>query len=348
MSTKTKKVKIGSLVIGGGEPIRVQSMLSKPASDVLANVQQAVELEKAGCEIIRVSVPSMKDVSLIAALKKEVAIPVVADIHFDYKIALACVEQGVDKIRINPGNIGAEERVKAVADACRNAGVPIRIGVNGGSLEKELLEKYQSPTPDALVESALRNIQLLEKYDFTDIVVSIKSSHVPTMIEAYTKLSQQCSYPLHLGVTEAGTFRAGIIKNALGIGSLLMNNIGDTLRVTLTADSTQEIAAGFDILRAAGYPVPGPEVISCPTCGRTNIPVEAIAQEVERRLAGVDKNIKVAVMGCVVNGIGEGKEADIGIAGGVDSAVLFVKGQQIRTIRNGNYVDELIAEIEKL
>lgn len=347
MATNTKLVKIGSIAIGAGQPVAVQSMLAVPAKDVAGNIAQAIRLEKAGCQILRVSVPHLDNVELIEAIKNAINIPLVADIHFDYKIALACVEAGVDKIRINPGNIGSEDRVKAVADACRKAGVPIRIGVNGGSLEKDLLEKYGSPVPEALVESALRNIRLLEKHDFEDIVISIKSSHVPTMVEAFTQLSHQCAYPLHLGVTEAGTFRMGLVKNAMGIGSLLLNGIGDTLRVSLTDDPEKEITAGYDILRAAGYPVECPEIVACPTCGRTNIPVAEIALEVEKQLAGIRKNVKVAVMGCVVNGIGEGKEADIGIAGGVDCAVLFVKGEKVRTIY-GNYVEELIEEVKKL
>lgn len=343
----TRKVMVGDVPVGGGAPVSVQSMLAVPAADVEGNVAQAQNLQVAGCQILRVSVPSLEDVRLVTALKQAVEMPIVADIHFDYRIALAAVEAGVDKIRINPGNIGSDERVRSVADACRNAGVPIRIGVNGGSLEKEILEKHGSPTAEALVESAMGHVQLLEKHGFEDIIVSIKSSHVPTMVKAYQLLSQKCSYPLHLGVTEAGLYRAGLVKNAMGIGTLLLQGVGDTLRVSLTASPQEEVLAGFDILRAAGRKVPGPEVVSCPTCGRTNIPVEEIAAEVQRRLAGNPKQVKVAVMGCVVNGIGEGKEADIGIAGGRDSAVLFVKGEKVRTL-HGDYVQELLDEIEKL
>ncbi|MFV0411992.1 MAG: flavodoxin-dependent (E)-4-hydroxy-3-methylbut-2-enyl-diphosphate synthase [Oscillospiraceae bacterium] len=343
----TKQVQIGTLTIGGGAPVAVQSMLSRPSADVEGNVNQALSLQAAGCQIIRVSVPKLEDVRLITALKQAVSMPVVADIHFDYRIALAAVEAGVDKIRINPGNIGKDERVAAVAEACQKAGIPIRIGVNGGSLEKHILEKYKSPTPEALVESAMYHVSLLEKHNFTNIVISIKSSNVPTMVRAYRLLNERCSYPLHLGVTEAGTFRMGLVKNAMGIGSLLLDGIGDTLRVSLTDEPETEVKAGFDILRAAGHEVPGPEFISCPTCGRTNIPVAKIAREVEERLAASKKRLKVAVMGCVVNGLGEGREADIGIAGGVDCAVLFVKGKQVRTL-HGNYVEELIQEIEKL
>lgn len=346
-NTQTRKVKIGGLVIGGGAPVAVQSMLSAPAANVEANVQQALSLQQAGCQILRVSVPSLQDVRLVNELKAATTMPIVADIHFDWRIALACVQAGVDKIRINPGNIGGDEKVREVASACASAGVPIRIGVNGGSLEKEILEKYGHPTPEALVESALGHVALLEKHNFYDIVISIKSSSVPVMVQAYRLLSKKCSYPLHLGVTEAGTYRMGLVKNAMGIGCLLLEGIGDTLRVSLTDEPEKEIQAGFDILRAAGYPVAGPEIISCPTCGRTNIPVAEIADEVERRLAGCGKQIKVAVMGCVVNGLGEGREADIGVAGGVDSAILFVHGEKIRTL-HGNYVEELVHEIEKM
>lgn len=342
-----RQVKIGNLVIGGEHPVLVQSMLNAPAGDVEANVRQAVELEKAGCQIVRVAVPTIEDVRLIPAIKNAVKMPLVADIHFDHRISLAAVEAGVDKIRLNPGNIGGKDHVAAVAAACKEKGVPVRIGVNAGSLEKDLLEKYGRPTPKALCESALRHIGLLEAEGFYNIVVSIKSSHVPTMIEAYRLLATQCEYPLHLGVTEAGTYRMGLVKSALGIGALLLEGIGDTLRVSLTGDPVKEIQAGFDILRAAGHEVPGPVIISCPTCGRTGIDVEGIADEVERRLAHYPKKITVAVMGCVVNGPGEAREADIGIAGGRDSAVLFVKGQQVRTLR-GDVIGQLMDEIYKL
>lgn len=347
MRRKAREVKIGNLCIGGQNPVVVQSMLAVPAADIAGNVTEAQRLQQAGCGIVRVSVPTLRDVALIPAIKAAVSMPLVADIHFDYRIAVAAVEAGVDKIRINPGNIGSDDKVAAVVAACKKAGVPIRIGVNGGSLEKDLLEKFGSPTPQALVESALRHMRLLEKHNFYDIVISIKSSNVPTMVEAYRLLAAQCDYPLHLGVTEAGTFRMGLVKNAMGIGTLLLEGIGDTLRVSLTDKPETEVRAGYDILRAAGLPVKGAEIISCPTCGRTNIPVAQIAAEVEERLVGLGKNVKVAVMGCVVNGLGEGREADIGIAGGVNSAVLFVKGEKVRTL-HGNYVEELVAEIDKL
>ncbi|MEG2286872.1 MAG: flavodoxin-dependent (E)-4-hydroxy-3-methylbut-2-enyl-diphosphate synthase, partial [Ruthenibacterium sp.] len=343
----TREVKIGGLTIGGGNPVVVQSMLNVPIADIAGNVEQAVRLERAGCQLVRVTVPTVQDAAVVTALKKAVQIPVVADIHFDYKAALACVDAGVDKIRINPGNIGADEKVRAVAHACEAHQIPIRIGVNGGSLEKDILAKYGAVTPEALVESAMYHVRLLEKHAFHQIVISIKSSHVPTMMAAYRLLSEQCEYPLHVGVTEAGTYRMGLIKSAMGIGGLLMEGIGDTIRVSLTDEPEKEVRAGYDILRAAGYPVIGPEVVSCPTCGRTNINVAQIATEVEERLRGCNKSVKVAVMGCIVNGPGEAKGADIGIAGGKDCAMLFVKGEQVRMLR-GNIVDELCEEINKL
>ncbi len=342
-----KEVKIGNTTIGGNHPIAVQSMLNRPISDIAGNVAQAKSLAAAGCQIIRVTVPHEQDAKVVAAIKEAVDLPLVADIHFDYRAAIAAAEAGADKIRINPGNIGGDDRVAAVVQACKAKGLPIRIGVNAGSLEKGLLAQYGAPTPEALCESALRHVAILQRHDFDNIVISIKSSHVPTVLAAYRLLAQRCDYPLHIGVTEAGTYRMGLIKSAMGIGGLLLDGIGDTLRVSLTDAPEKEVQAGFDILRAAGFAVPGPEIISCPTCGRTNIDIAKIAQEVEERLHGCKKQIKVAVMGCVVNGPGEAKEADIGIAGGVDSAVLFIKGQQIRTLR-GDIVGQLIDEIEKL
>ena len=342
-----REVKIGTLAIGGDNPIAVQSMLNVPIRDLAGNVAQAKRLEAAGCQIIRVTVPSAEDARVVSAIKEQVALPLVADIHFDYRAAIAAAEAGADKIRINPGNIGGDDRVAAVVKACKAKRLPIRIGVNAGSLEKDLLQKYGSPTPEALCESAMRHVRILERHDFEDIVISIKSSYVPTVIAAYRLLAQRCDYPLHIGVTEAGTYRMGLIKSAMGIGGLLLDGIGDTLRVSLTDEPEKEVEAGFDILRAAGFEVSGPEVVSCPTCGRTNIKVAEIAQEVERRLKGCKKPIKVAVMGCVVNGPGEAREADIGIAGGVDSAVLFIKGQQVRTLR-GDIVGQLIEEIGRL
>ena len=344
---RKREVQIGKVRIGGDNPIAVQTMLNVPMADIAGNVAQAKRVAEAGCQILRASVPTLEDVRIVDAVKNAVDIPFVADIHFDYRIALACVDAGADKIRINPGNIGADDRVKAVANACNAKNIPIRIGVNAGSLEKEILAKYGAPTPQALVESALYHVRLLEKHDFTNIVISIKSSNVPTMMEAYRLLSDACDYPLHVGVTEAGTYRMGLIKSGMGIGGLLLQGIGDTLRVSLTDEPEKEVQAGYDILRAAGYPVAGPEIISCPTCGRTNIPVAKIAQEVEERLRGYHKPVKVAVMGCVVNGPGEAREADIGIAGGKDEALLFIRGEKIRMLR-GDIVGQLVDEVYKL
>ena len=322
-------------------------MLNVPSTDIEGSVRQAVELEKAGCDIIRAAIPNMDAVQLIPAIKNAVKIPLVADIHFDYRLALEAVAAGIDKIRINPGNIGSDDQVKAVADACRQKNIPIRIGVNSGSLKKEILAKYGSPTPQALVESALYHASLLEKYDFHDIVLSMKSSDVTSMIQAYELAAQSCDYPLHLGVTEAGTERMGLIKSAIGIGSLLQRGIGDTIRVSLTADPVKEVAAGFDILKALNLH-DGIQFVSCPTCGRTRIDLISIANEVEQRLAGCRKNIKVAVMGCVVNGPGEAREADIGIAGGDGVGLLFKKGQIIRKVPEDQLVECLLQEIDQM
>ncbi len=341
-----KRVKVGNLTLGDGK-IYIQSMLNIPAENVAGSVEQAVLLEKAGCEIIRAAVPHVENAGLISALKGAVSIPVVADIHFDYKIALACVERGVDKIRINPGNIGSPEKVKAVVDACRARNIPIRIGVNSGSLEKSLLAKYGKPTPEALVESALSHVKLLNDCDFDDIVISIKSSDVKTMIAAYRSLAKRVSYPLHLGVTEAGTEKIGILKSAVGIGSLLCDGIGDTIRVSLTADPVKEIYAAKDILKACGMGE-GVEIVSCPTCGRTKINLIKLAADVEEMLKDVKKPIKVAVMGCVVNGPGEAREADIGIAGGIGEGLIFKKGEIIKKVPEDRILDELKKEIENI
>ncbi len=341
-----KKVKVGNLTLGDGK-IYIQSMLNIPAEKVDETVRQAVALEKAGCEIVRAAIPTIEDVRLIPAIKDKVNIPLVADIHFDYRIALAAVEAGVDKVRINPGNIGGTDRVKAVADACRRKNVPIRIGVNSGSLERKLLEKYGSPTPEALVESALGHVKLLNDCDFDDIVISIKSSDVRLMIAAYRLLAQQVEYPLHLGVTEAGTERMGLVKSAVGIGSLLCDGIGDTIRVSLTADPVREIYAAKDILRACDMGG-GVQIVSCPTCGRTKIALIPLAEEVEKLCADIDKPIKVAVMGCVVNGPGEAREADIGIAGGNGEGILFKKGKILRKVPEDRLLEELRKEIELL
>ena len=344
----SKKVKVGNIYIGGDSKITVQSMLNIPAHDIEGNVKQSLELQKAGCEIIRLAVPDMQSVNTVKALKDSLSIPVVADIHFDYKLALASLEAGVDKIRINPGNIGKDENVKAVAEACKRRGVPIRIGVNSGSVEKEILAKYGGPTPEAMAESAMYHVRLLEKYDFDDIVISIKSSNVSNMIEAYERVAEMCSYPLHLGVTEAGTQRMGLIKSSVGIGSLLTKGIGDTIRVSLTADPVQEIYAGYDILKSIGLDNSSPRLVSCPTCGRTKIDLIGLANEVEERLRSVKKNITVAVMGCVVNGPGEAREADIGIAGGDGCGVLIKKGEIIKKVDEDKLVDALIEEIERM
>ncbi|MBU5461534.1 flavodoxin-dependent (E)-4-hydroxy-3-methylbut-2-enyl-diphosphate synthase [Lachnoclostridium sp. MSJ-17] len=347
MSSKIQ-VQAGNLKIGGGAPVSVQSMLNVPSTDIEGSVRQAVALEEAGCQVIRAAIPDMDAVRLIPALKKAVKAPIVADIHFNYKLALEACAAGADKIRINPGNIGSDDRVKAVADACRQRGIPIRIGVNSGSLEKEILAKYGHPTPQALCDSALYHASLLEKFDFTDIVLSMKSSTVSTMIQAYELAAEQCDYPLHLGVTEAGTERMGIIKSAAGLGALLTRGIGDTIRVSLTADPVREVYAAFDILKALDMREEGVQFVSCPTCGRTRIDLVKIANEVEERLRGCKKNIKVAVMGCVVNGPGEAKEADIGIAGGEGCGLVFKKGEILYKVDEDKLVDALIDEIEKM
>lgn len=347
MSSKIQ-VKAGNIKIGGGADVSVQSMLNVPSTDIEGSVKQAIELEKAGCKIIRAAIPNMDAVKLIPALKEAVSTPIVADIHFDYKLALEACSAGVDKIRINPGNIGSDDRVKAVAQACKSRGIPIRIGVNSGSLEKEILAKYGHPTPQALCDSALYHASLLEKFDFNDIVLSMKSSTVPTMIKAYELASEQCDYPLHLGVTEAGTERMGIIKSAAGIGSLLLHGIGDTIRVSLTADPVKEVYAAYDILKALDIEKSGVQFVSCPTCGRTRIDLVKIAGEVEDKLRNCKKNIKVAVMGCVVNGPGEAREADIGIAGGDGCGLVFKKGEILYKVPEDKLVDALVEEVEKL
>lgn len=339
-------VKAGNCTLDG-KKIYIQSMLNIPATDIEGSVRQAAELEKAGCEIIRAAIPDIAAVKLIPAIKNAVKIPLVADIHFDYKLALESVAAGIDKIRINPGNIGDFDKVKAVAKACSEKNIPIRIGVNSGSLEKDILAKYGSPTAEALCESALRHAELLERCDFHDIVISIKSSDVPTMIKGYRLLAEKTDYPLHLGVTEAGTKRMGIIKSAVGIGSLLADGIGETIRVSLTADPVEEIYAAKDILSAVGRGS-GVKLVACPTCGRTKIDLIPLAEKVEAAVRDIDKNITVAVMGCVVNGPGEAREADVGIAGGDGCAVLFRKGEIVRKLPETEILTALLEEIEKL
>lgn len=344
----TKRLMVGNVPVGGGAPVSIQSMCNTKTGDVEATVDQILRLEEAGCEIVRVAAPDLPAARAIGAVKSRIHIPLVADIHFDYKLALECVDQGVDKIRLNPGNIGGEDRVKAVADACRKNHIPIRIGVNGGSLEKELRQKYGGVTAQALVDSALGHAALLNKFDFDDICISVKCSSVPLTIAAYRALSAQCDYPLHLGVTEAGTPEMGMVKSAMGIGGLLCLGIGDTLRVTLTADPVEEVYAAKKILLAAGLRREGPDLIACPTCGRTNIDLIPMAREVERRLAGCKKPITVAVMGCAVNGPGEAAAADVGIAGGAGEGLLFRKGKVLRKVPQEKLVDALMEEIEKL
>ena len=337
-----REVKIGNVTIGGNNPIAVQTMLNVPVEDIEGNVAQAKRCEAAGCQILRVTCPSAADAKCIEAVKNAVNIPIVADIHFDYKAALACADVGVDKIRINPGNIGDDDRVKAVVQACQQKNIPIRIGVNGGSLEKRLLEKYSHPTPEALVESAQGHIDLLHRYDFDDIALSMKSSTVPLTIAAYRLAAERFPYPLHVGVTETGTAYNGIIRSAVGIGTLLSEGIGDTIRVSLTADPVEEVRAGIAILKAAGLRREGVRFVSCPTCGRTQIDLIALAQEVEQRLQGIEREITVAVMGCVVNGPGEAHEADYGIAGGKDCGLLFRRGEILGKYPADKLADALV------
>lgn len=345
---KSRKIKLGNTYIGGDSDILVQSMLNIPAADIDGSVAQAKELAAAGCQVIRFAIPNEQALDLVEPIKNAVDVPLVADIHFDYRLALGAVERGIDKIRINPGNIGDDSRVKAVADACKAKNIPIRIGVNSGSLEKEILAKYGSPTPEAMVASAMYHARLLEKFDFEDIVISIKSSNVETMINAYELAAQECDYPLHLGVTEAGTERMGIIKSSIGIGSLLTRGIGDTIRVSLTDAPVKEVFAAFDILKAIGLKKDCPYLISCPTCGRTKIDLVGLTKQVEDRLRDCKKPIKVAVMGCIVNGPGEAKEADIGIAGGDGNGLIFKKGEILRKVDEKDLLEELMKEIEKL
>ena len=339
---------IGGVVIGGGAPVTIQSMCNTATEDVAATVAQILRLEQAGCQIIRVAVPTMEAAAAIGAIKKAIHIPLVADIHFDYRLALRCAAEGVDKIRINPGNIGSHERVRAVAETCREHRIPIRIGVNGGSLEKPLLAKYGGVTAQALVDSAMGHVRLLNDCGFDDICLSVKCSHVPTNMAAYSLLSRETDYPLHLGVTEAGTPEMGVLKSAIGIGGLLCQGVGDTIRVSLTADPVEEVIAAKKILQAAGVRKSGPDLISCPTCGRTKYDMIPIAREVERRLQGCTKPITVAVMGCAVNGPGEARSADVGIAGGDGEGLLFRKGEILYKVPQDKLVDALMAEIERL
>ena len=344
----TKQINIGGVPVGGGAPIPIQSMCNTRTDDVAATVAQIHRLEAAGCDIIRVAVPDQAAARAVGAIKEQIHIPLVVDIHFDYRLALESVAAGCDTVRINPGNIGDAERVKAVARACREKGVPIRIGVNGGSLEKPLLARYGGVTPEALVESAFGHIALLHRFDFDDICISLKSSDMRTTMAAYRLMSERCDYSLHLGVTETGTIRMGTLKSAIGIGGLLGFGIGDTLRVSLSADPVEEVYAARDILKALGIRQEGPDLIACPTCGRTRIDLIGLVEEVERRLKGVEKPITVAVMGCVVNGPGEASAADVGIAGGDGVGLLFRRGEIVKKVPQAELVDELFALIEEL
>jgi len=343
---ETRKITVGGIAIGGGSPVTVQSMTNTNTSDIATTVSQIHSLEKAGCDIIRVAVPDMEAAKAVKEIKRQVSLPVVADIHFDYRLALAAIESGVDKIRLNPGNIGDKERVRAVVRACRERQIPIRIGVNSGSVSRPVLEKYGGPTAEALVESALSHVEILEDQDFTDICISIKASSVPVTIESYRLMIKQRNYPLHVGVTEAGTAFHGTIKSAIGIGTLLSEGIGDTIRVSLTDRPEEEVRTGIAILRALGLRKSGIEVVSCPTCGRTKIDLIGLVGKVEDAVANIDKNLKIAVMGCVVNGPGESRDADIGITGGDGVGMIFLKGETYKRVPYEDLLDELLKLID--
>lgn len=345
---KTRQLNVGGVLIGGDAPIAVQSMTNTHTDDAEATLAQIRKLAAAGCDIIRCAVPDMVAAEGLKTICKESPIPVIADIHFDYKLALAAIAAGVDGLRLNPGNIGSTEKVRAVVEAAKERNIPIRIGVNAGSLPKDLLEKYGHPTAEALVEAAWRHIHILEDMDYRNIKVSLKAHDVPLTIAAYRLLASQCDYPLHVGITEAGTVNSGIIKSAVGIGALLAEGIGDTIRVSLTGDPVNEVKVAYDILKALGLREYGPTLISCPTCGRTRINLEKLALEVERRLADITEPITVAVMGCVVNGPGEAREADVGLAGGIGEGLIFRKGVILRKVPENQLVDELFIEIEKI
>ena len=345
---QTRQISIGNVKIGGGAPISVQSMTNTKTTDTAATVAQIKALEKAGCDIVRLAVPDMAAAENIANIKKQVNVPLVADIHFDYRLALKAIEQGIDALRINPGNIGDEDRVKAVVEAAKTKHIPIRIGVNAGSLDKKLLAKYGKVTAQALVESAMEHVRILDKLDFHDIKISLKAHDVPLTLDAYRLMSETVDYPLHLGITEAGTVNTGIIKSAVGIGALLAEGIGDTFRISLTGDPVNEVKVANEILKALGLKEYGPTLISCPTCGRCNIDLPSIAAQVEKRLENVQKPVKVAVMGCVVNGPGEARDADIGIAGGKGEGLVFRKGEIIGKVPEDKLIDALFAELDKI
>ena len=348
MRKQKRIVNIGGVKIGGDNPVAIQSMCNTDTRDVKATVNQIHELENAGCEIIRVAVPDMVAAKAVADIKKQIHIPLVVDIHFDYRLALECMKNGADKVRINPGNIGDRDRVKQVVEMAKEREIPIRIGVNGGSLERELLQKYGGVTADDLVESAMGHVAILDELNFNNVVVSIKISDVPKMLCAYRKFNEISDIPLHIGVTESGTLKGGTVKSAVGIGALLAEGIGDTMRVSLTANPVEEIYAAYDIQKVLGMRKTGAEIVSCPTCGRTQLDLISIANEVEKRAANIDKPIKIAVMGCAVNGPGEAREADIGIAGGKGEGLIFKKGEIIKKVPQNNLVDELMKEIETL
>lgn len=344
----TRQLEVGKVKVGGGAPIAVQSMTNTKTSDPVATLEQINRLAEAGCDIVRCAVPDMAAAEGLKRIVKESPIPVIADIHFDYKLALAAIEAGVDGLRLNPGNIGGNDRVAAVVEAAKKRNIPIRIGVNAGSLPKDLLEKYGHPTPEALVEAAWRHIRILEEMNYKNIKISLKAHDVPLTLAAYRLMASQCDYPLHVGITEAGTVNSGIIKSAVGIGTLLAEGIGDTIRVSLTGDPVREVKVGFEILKSLGLREYGPTLISCPTCGRTQINLEKLALEVERRLAEITEPITVAVMGCVVNGPGEAREADVGIAGGINEGLIFRKGEVLKKVAEADIIDELFAEIDKI
>lgn len=344
----TRQLEVGKVKVGGDAPIAVQSMTNTKTSDPVATLEQINRLAEAGCDIVRCAVPDMAAAEGLKTIVAESPIPVIADIHFDYKLALAAIEAGVDGLRLNPGNIGGNDRVAAVVEAAKKRNIPIRIGVNAGSLPKDLLEKYGHPTPEALVEAAWRHIRILEEMDYKNIKISLKAHDVPLTLAAYRLMASQCDYPLHVGITEAGTVNSGIIKSAVGIGTLLAEGIGDTIRVSLTGDPVREVKVGFEILKSLGLREYGPTLISCPTCGRTQINLEKLALEVEKRLAEISEPITVAVMGCVVNGPGEAREADVGIAGGINEGLIFRKGEVLKKVAEADIIDELFAEIDKI
>lgn len=344
----TRQLEVGKVKVGGTAPIAVQSMTNTKTSDPIATLEQINRLAEAGCDIVRCAVPDMAAAEGLKTIVAESPIPVIADIHFDYKLALAAIEAGVDGLRLNPGNIGGNDRVAAVVEAAKKRNIPIRIGVNAGSLPKDLLEKYGHPTPEALVEAAWRHIRILEEMDYKNIKISLKAHDVPLTLAAYRLMASQCDYPLHVGITEAGTVNSGIIKSAVGIGTLLAEGIGDTIRVSLTGDPVREVKVGFEILKSLGLREYGPTLISCPTCGRTQINLEKLALEVEKRLADISEPITVAVMGCVVNGPGEAREADVGIAGGINEGLIFRKGEVLKKVAEADIIDELFVEIDKI